>query len=169
MERASFVGSSYGLIHRISGHFNRLMRAEAMTEPSAGSLRPTSLDDRRRRPKRGCGGEYRVTVLDGLLSGQHFECIQREINTETASLLVKAELRVGQRVRLQCFEEGHAVGPASEAEVVRSRPLTTGRWEVMIEYRRPTEAPKPSESQRRHERRAQRLARLAGLPVNKSV
>ena len=140
-----------------------------MTEPSAGTLRPTSLDDRRRRPKRPCVGENRATVLDGVLAGQHFECIQREINQESASLLVKAELRVGQRVRLQCFEDGQAVGQAAEAEVVRSRPLTTGRWEVLVEYRRPTEAPKPSESQRRHERRAQRLARVSSLPVNKSI
>jgi hypothetical protein len=108
-------------------------------------------------------------VLDGLLAGQQFECIQREINSDSASLLVKAELRVGQRVKLQCFEDGRAVGEADTAEVVRSRPLTTGRWEVLVEYRRPTEAPKPSESQRRHERRAQRLARMTALPVNKSI
>jgi hypothetical protein len=140
-----------------------------MTEPSAGSLRPTSLDDRRRRPRRACVHENRVTVLDGLLAGQQFECIQRELNSDSASLLVKAELRVGQRVKLQCFEDGQAIGAASDAEVVRSRPLTTGRWEVLVEYRRPTEAPKPSESQRRHERRAQRLARVSLLPVTKSI
>jgi hypothetical protein len=127
------------------------------------------LDDRRRRPRRACVHENRVTVLDGLLAGQQFECIQREITSDSASLLVKAELRVGQRLRLQCYEDGQAVGVASNAEVVRSRPLTTGRWEVLVEYRRPTEAPKPSESQRRHERRAQRVARIGALPVTKSI
>lgn len=140
-----------------------------MTEPSAGNIRVTSLDDRRRRPRRNCVHENRVTVLDGLLAGQQFECIQREISAETASLLVKAELRVGQRVKLQCFEDGQPVGQADNAEVIRSRPLTTGRHEVLVEYRRPTETPKPSESQRRHERRAQRLARVSTLPVNKSI
>lgn len=84
-----------------------------------------------------------MTVLDGLLAGQQFECIQREINADSASLLVKAELRVGQRVKLQCFEDGQPVGQASNAEVMRSRLLTTGRHEVLVEYRRPTETPKP--------------------------
>lgn len=140
-----------------------------MTEPSAVNLRPTSLDDRRRRPRRSCVHENRVTVLDGLLAGQQFECIQRELTPESASLLVKAELRIGQRVKLQCFEDGQPVGISSVAEVIRSRPLTTGRYEVLVEYRRPTEAPKPSESQRRHERRAQRLARISTLPVGKSI
>lgn len=143
-----------------------------MTEPSAGSLKPTSLDDRRRRPRRNSVQENRVTVLDGLLVGQQFECIQREINGESASILVKAELRVGQRVKLQCFEDGQPFGPVSNAEVVRSRLLTTGRWEVLVEYRRPTEAPKPSESQRRHERRAQRIARvtsISSMPIQKSI
>ena len=110
-----------------------------------------------------------MTVLDGLLAGQQFECIQRELSAESASLLVKAELRVGQRVKLQCFEDDQPVGPVTSGEVIRSRPLTTGRYEVLVEYRRPTEAPKPSESQRRHERRAQRLARVSTLPVNKSI
>ena len=127
-----------------------------------GATRPTSLDDRRRRPRRASQDGHRVSVLDGLLAGQQFECVLREITEETSSLLVRADLRVGQRVRVQGYnEEGHPTGSAIQAEVIRSRPLTTGRYEIMIESRRPALAPKPSESQRRHERRAARLARVS--------
>ena len=141
-----------------------------MQQFSAGPLRPTSLDDRRRRPRRAHHDEHRVTVLDGLLAGQHFDCVVREINSESSSLLVRADLRVGQRVKVQAMQEGHPTGAPVNAEVVRSRPLTTGRYEVMIETRRPVQAPKPSESQRRHERRQARLARVQTLqPIQRDV
>lgn len=137
-----------------------------MTDFSAAALRPTSLDERRRRPRRHTCEDCHVHVLDGALAGQTFECVHREVSPETASLLVRAELRVGQRVSLQSYHEGAPVGAAMAAEVIRSRLLTTGRYEVLVEHRKPAEAPKPSESQRRHERRQ---ARLAGLPVARSI
>jgi hypothetical protein len=56
-----------------------------------------------------------------------------------------------------------------QGEVVRSRALTTGRWEVLVEFPRQVAAPKVSESQRRHERRQARIARIVGSPVNKSI
>jgi hypothetical protein len=131
-----------------------------MQEFSAGPVRPTSLDDRRRRPRRAHHDEHRVTVLDGLLAGQHFDCVVREVTPETSSVLVRADLRIGQRVKVQPMNEGHPTGVSIDAEVMRSRQLTTGRYEVVIEHRRPAAAPKPSESQRRHERRQARLARM---------
>lgn len=149
-----------------------------MTDPLAGNIRPTSLgptslDDRRRRPRRGSGhDDYTVSVIDGLGAGEKFACVFREVTPETASLLVRAELRVGQRVRVQQMDEGQPIGAPIIAEVIRSRPLTAGRYDVLIEHRKPAEAPKPSESQRRHERRLARLARLNQAnptPVMKSI
>lgn len=140
-----------------------------MTEPSAGSLRPTSLDERRRRPRRCNSDDSRVFVLDGVLAGEQFDCVRREISADSASLLVKAELRIGQRVRLQCVDEGQPTGAILDAEVMRSRLLTTGRYEVLVEYRRPVQAPKPSESQRRHERRQARLARMTQQPIHREI
>lgn len=137
-----------------------------MTDFSATSLRPTSLDERRRRPRRHTCDDCHVSVLDGALAGQTFECVHREVSPDVASLLVRAELRVGQRVTLQSYHDGQPVGAPMPAEVVRSRSLTTGRYEVLVEHRKPAEAPKPSESQRRHERRQ---ARLAGLPVSRTI
>ena len=131
-----------------------------MNELFAGSERPTSLDDRRRRPRRAHHDEHRVTVLDGMLAGQHFDCAVREINAESSCVLVRADLHVGQRVKIQPMQDGHPVGSSTSAEVIRARQLTTGRFEVVIEARRPVQAPKPSESQRRHERRQARLSRV---------
>lgn len=139
-----------------------------MTDFMAASPRPTSLDERRRRPRRHTCDDCQVSVLDGALAGQTFECVFREISPDSASLLVRAELRVGQRVSLQSFNDGVPSGAPIPAEVTRSRQLTTGRYDVVIDYRRPAEAPKPSESQRRHERRQLRVARLDG-PVTRSL
>lgn len=143
-----------------------------MTDPFAGNVRPTSLDDRRRRPRRGAGHEdYQVSVIDGLGAGERYGCVFREITPESASLLVKAELHAGQRVRVQQLTEGMPTGAPLQAEITRSRPLSAGRYDLLIEYRRPVAAPKPSESQRRHERRLARLARISEseTPVMKSI
>ena len=140
-----------------------------MTDFPAASARPTSLDERRRRPRRHTCDECRVDVLDGPLAGRTFDCVFREVSPETASLLVRAELRIGQRVTLQSYHDGAPVGPPIDCEVTRARLLTTGRHELLVEYRRPVEAPRPSESQRRHERRQARLARVPEPPITRSI
>lgn len=143
-----------------------------MTDITAGNLRPTSLDERRRRPRRHTCDECTVSVLDGALAGQTFECVFREVSPMSASLLVRAELRPGQRVQLQSHHDGQPVGAPIPGEVTRSRPLTTGRYDVSVEYRVPAPAPKPSESQRRHERRQARIGgreAVIASPVSRSL
>ena len=140
-----------------------------MTDFLAGNLRPTSLDDRRRRPRRGGHDEHQITVIDGLSAGERYGCVYREVTADSASLLVKADLRAGQRVRVQHLTDGIAAGAPQQGEIVRSRPLTTGRWELLVEFQKPVAAPKASESQRRHERRQARIARLSDGPVTKSI
>lgn len=140
-----------------------------MTDILSGNIRPTSLDDRRRRPRRGGHDDYEVTVVDGLGAGERHACVYREVTLDSACMLVKADLRAGQRVRVQALNDGMPSGPSMQGEIVRSRPLTTGRWEVLVEYPRQTAAPKPSESQRRHERRQARIARITDAPIHKSI
>jgi hypothetical protein len=140
-----------------------------MTDFLSGSVRPTSLDDRRRRPRRGGQDEHQVTVIDGLGAGERHVCVYREVNADSASLLVKFDLRAGQRVRIQALNDGVPAGASMQGEIVRSRPLTTGRWEVLVEFPRQVEAPKVSESQRRHERRQARIARIIDAPVKRSI
>ena len=140
-----------------------------MTDFLAGNVRPTSLDERRRRPRRGGHDEHQVTVIDGLSAGERYGCVYREVTPESASLLVKADLRAGQRVRVQQLTDGMPSGAPQQGEIIRSRPLTTGRWELLVEFQKVVAAPKPSESQRRHERRQARLARLTGSPISKAI
>lgn len=130
-----------------------------MTDPLAGQLRPTSLDDRRNRKRRSNQGETTVIPLDGPLVGQQFETSLRDAALGTVSFLLRADLPVGQRVRLETEREGRPV-ERTDAEVIRSRQLSIGRHEIVVEARRPQVAPRPSESQRRHERRK----RLRGEP-----
>lgn len=140
-----------------------------MTDILSGNLRPTSLDDRRRRPRRGGHDDYQVTVIDGPGAGERHACVYRDVTADSACMLVKADLRAGQRVRVQALLEGIPSGPSMQGEIVRSRPLTTGRWEVLVEYPRQVATPKLSESQRRHERRQARITRITDIPIHKSI
>jgi hypothetical protein len=124
-----------------------------MTDPLAGNLRPTSLDDRRDRKSRPGAGDAVVTVLDGLNAGDKFDTTLREMPSNEACFLIRDPIRVGQRVRVHMGNDPRHADHQT-AEVTRSRMLSNGKWEIVIEYRQTQQVPKPSESQRRHERRA---------------
>jgi hypothetical protein len=126
-----------------------------MTDPFAGNLRPTSLDDRRDRRQRPVG-EARITVLDGIDAGKTHDITLRHLPADEATFLIRAELSLGQKLRISDLIDGRPTQP-TPAEVTRARPLSNGKWEIVVAYRRPAEAPRLSESQRRHERRAKLL------------
>ncbi|MFT3784711.1 MAG: hypothetical protein QM770_00905 [Tepidisphaeraceae bacterium] len=144
-----------------------------ISDPETSPVRPTSLDLRRRRKRRPLAGQTIVSVLDGPRAGDEHETVARDFANDQTSFLLKAELRVGQRVELDSDRDGRATTVL--AEVIRSRLLSNGRWEIVVEVRRTPAAPKPSESQRRHERRRLRLARQVptlgapAAPVERSI
>ncbi len=120
--------------------------------------RPTSLDERR-KTRRRVAGEAFVFITDGPGAGLRHEVICRDTPGGQTNFLIRTELAVGQVVQIEPAEPG----PRRAAEVVRCRALSTGRFEVTAEYKKSQDAPRPSESQRRHERR---LARLQAVRNN---
>jgi hypothetical protein len=142
-----------GLLLRDDSEMNPLF------EPVA---RPTSLDERR-KTRRRVAGEAIVYVTDGADGGVRYEVICRDTPGGQTNFLIRSELSVGQIVQIEPIEPG----PRRVAEVIRCRALSTGRFEVTAEYKKSQEAPRPSESQRRHERRLARLqaARSNGVTL----
>jgi hypothetical protein len=133
-----------------------------ISNPSSIHVRPTHLDDRRKRRRKPLAGQVVITCTDGPLMGQEFEAALRDFAGEQTSFLLKTELRVGWRVELDILRNGQET--MLLAEVIRSRLLSNGRWEIAIELRKQAEAPKMSESQRRHLKRREKLARAGQLP-----
>ncbi len=112
------------------------------------SPRNTSIEDRRMRKRRPTSQPAILTVVDGLLAGEQFEGTCRDPVGDELSVLIKQELRTGQSVRVAINREGDRFGPAEPAEVLRCRLLTTGRFEVVVQYRKEQpkaepEAPRP--------------------------
>lgn len=139
---------------------------------------PTELDLRRKRKRRPLGaGQSLLTVLDGPRAGEEFESALRDFALQQTIFLLKSELRVGQRIEIDgpgaprdplASTDPREAGKPVVAEVVRSRLLSNGRWEIVAERVKASAAPKISESQRRHERRRQRLAQQ-GVILNTTM
>jgi hypothetical protein len=140
---------------------------------------PTELDLRRKRKRRPLGaGQSLITILDGPRAGEEFDTSLRDFALQQTIFLLKSELRIGQRIEIEgpgaprdplaaSTDPREAMKPVV-AEVVRSRLLSNGRWEIVAERVKASAPPKISESQRRHERRRQRLAQQ-GVILNTTM
>src|SRR5262245_19733103 len=131
---------------------------------TAGVVGPSSLDERRKMKRRSVLGESTIIILDGPNASQRFETICRDTPSNETSFLIRCEIRVGQSIRIDQPENGTV--RRRNAEVIRCRLLSNGRYEVTAEYRQQQQAPRPSESQRRHERRRARLGELKSIDLN---
>jgi len=102
--------------------------------------RNNSIEDRRTRKRRPTSQLAILSVIDGLMAGENFDGTCRDPVGDELSVLIKGQLRTGQLVKVAVDKDGR-FGPAELAEVLRCRLLTTGRFEVVVQFRR--EAPKP--------------------------
>lgn len=132
MSTPSIVRSTNGhAIGHSNGHANGHPRnGHRRRMPSVVAL-PDA--DRRHDNRRPTHSKATLTVLDGLGANATHQILTRDASFSGVSFLLRESLAVGQTCRLQIH------GPRTTThlcEVVRSRPITNGRYEMAVEFRK---------------------------------
>lgn len=96
----------------------------------------TSLSDRRTSNRGPVQTKARLTLVDPLGDGPCHDIMTRDSSISETTFLLRESLSVGQMCRVELESNGHA-SRKYLAEVVRSRPITGGRYEMAIQFRKP--------------------------------
>ncbi|HEX4124267.1 MAG TPA: PilZ domain-containing protein [Tepidisphaeraceae bacterium] len=111
-------------------------RPSALAGPPR-TLPPISLADRDRRHdhRRPVQTKATLTVSNGAESGSQHEILLRDQSLSGVSFLLREPLTVGQSCRIVIV--GAKNGSSSHlCEVVRSRPVSNGRFEMAVQFRK---------------------------------
>ena len=100
-------------------------------------LQSPVIPDRRRDSRKPLQSRAMLTVLDGPQADARHEVLTRDMSFSGVSFQLREELAVGQTCRLDVVgPNGSANGAAGKVcEVVRSRPLSNGKWEMAVQFR----------------------------------
>ncbi len=95
--------------------------------------RPTDRD-RRRDVRKPMQNKATVTLMEGPTAGNTHDILTRDLSFSGVSFLLKVEMSVGHMCRI-AVQHGIKTDTFI-AEVVRSRPLSNGKYEMAVQFRK---------------------------------
>jgi len=91
--------------------------------------------DRRRDNRKPMHSRGVLTITDALGADRTFEVLTRDQSFSGVSFLLRESLSVGQMCRMEIADRGNHVS-RHLCEVVRSRPVSNGRYEMAVQFRK---------------------------------